>query len=65
MVFITNEDVSLGVWLYEFNSKHINDNGNWCKLEDNWYVNVKKYAEFYKEEELVDKILTRIGSVLK
>lgn len=65
VVFIKNEDVSLGIWLYEFKSEHINDKNNWCKVGDNWYVNVKNYAEFFQEEELKDKLLNRVGSVFK
>ena len=65
VIFIKNGNIASGVWVYEFKSEHINDKNNWCKLGDNWYVNVKKYAEFFKEEELKDKLLKKVGSVLK
>ena len=65
VVFIKDENVSLGVWLYEFEPSHINDSKNWCQIGKDWYVDVKKYSEFYKEEELVNKLLKKIGSSLK
>tara|TARA_Y100000034_G_scaffold119974_1_gene162298 strand:+ start:1558 stop:2025 length:468 start_codon:yes stop_codon:yes gene_type:complete len=65
VVFIKNNDVSNGVWLYEFKIENIDDKSNWCKIGMSWYVDVKKYAEFFKEDELVNKLLGRVGSVLK
>jgi hypothetical protein len=65
VIFIKNKDVSLGVWLYEFDSQHINDSTNWCKIGKSWYVDVKKYSKFYKEEELIPKLLKTIRASLK
>ena len=65
VIFIKNEDISSGIWLYEFKSEHINDKKNWVKLGDNWYVNVKNYSKLFKEDELVDKLLKRVGSTLR
>jgi len=65
VVFIENNDISNGVWLYEFKVEDIDNKSNWCQVGMSWYVDVKKYAEFFKEDDLVNKLLERVGSVLK
>ena len=65
VVFIENESISNGAWVYEFNTKHIDDTTNWLKVGDSWYVNVKNYSVFYNENELISKILNKVGSSLK
>ena len=64
IIFVKNEDVSLGVWLYNFNPTYVDNKKNWYQIGRDWYVNVKEYSEFYKENELVDKLLKKIGSKL-
>ena len=58
-------DISKGVWLYEFKVEHIDDKSNWYEINPYWYVDVKKYAVFLDENKLANKILERVGSVLK
>ena len=65
VVFVENNDVSKGVWLYEFNVENVDNKSNWCKVGLSWYVDVKKYAEFFEEDKLVSRLLERVGSVLK
>lgn len=65
VIFIENEKISSGVWIYEFNSLHIDDKGNWCKVGESWYVDVKKYTKFYAEDDLVKMLLAKVGSTLK
>jgi|GEM_PF-6450520 len=65
VVFVENMDISKGVWLYEFKVEHINDKSNWYEIKPNWYVDIKKYAVFLDENKLANKILERVGSVLK
>ena len=65
VVFVEDNDISKGVWLYEFKVENIDDKSNWCKVGSSWYVDVKKYAEFFEEDKLITKLLERVGSVLK
>ena len=64
VIFIIGE-ISSGIWLYEFNSEHIDNRVNWCQIDTNWYVDVKKYSEFYTEDDLIKKLLTKVGSTFK
>ena len=64
VVFIKDEDLTQGIWTYEFDPEHINNKKNWHKIGDSWYVDVKKYAKFYKEDDLRDDILSKVRSLL-
>ena len=63
IVFIINEDISNGVWLFEFESNY--DNNNLRQVGDNWYVDVKKASRFVSADELKLLLLTRVGSDYK
>ncbi len=65
VIFIMNEDVSNGVWLYEFSPEHVEEKEIWCRVGNSWYINVKKYARFYQERELIEKLLSTIGGQLR
>lgn len=65
VIFVKDEDISQGVWTYEFNPAHIDDKRNWCKVGDNYCVDVKKYSELCSETDLITKLLNRVGSSLR
>ena len=56
-----NENITNGVYLYELDSNHIKDPDNYTKMCENTYVNVKKYATLYSEEDLVKKLLSTVN----
>jgi len=60
VIFIKNGNISEGVYLYEFKTSEIDNEKNWVKLGDSWYVNVKKYSEYLAENDLISRIKTTI-----
>ena len=60
-IFVVNENITNGVYLYELDSNHIKDPDNYTKMGENTYVNVKKYATLYSEEDLVKKLLSTVN----
>ena len=60
-IFVVNENITNGVYLYELDSNHIKDPDNYTKMGGNTYVNVKKYATLYSEEDLVKKLLSTVN----
>lgn len=56
VIFVKNNNVSQGVYIYEFKPGEIDDNTKWIKLGDSWYVNVKNFSKFFEEKELIDLI---------
>lgn len=65
VIFVKDNNLSSGAWIYEFNPEHIDDKSNWVKVGESWYVNLKKYAEFCDENKLIDRILKKVGSTLR
>ena len=55
-VVFVKDDVSQGVYVYEFEPREIGNRSKWVKLGDSWYVNVKDFSNFLTEEKFVDLI---------
>lgn len=56
VIFIKDEDISLGVYVYKFDPEDAENKSLWVKLGKSWYVNVKAKAKFLSEKEL-DKLI--------
>lgn len=56
VVFIKEEDISQGVYVYRFNADDEKEKSLWKKIGKDWYINVKSKAEFLSEKEFEERI---------
>lgn len=64
VIFIKDENVGNGVWIYEFDTKHV-EKSERIEVNGSWYIDVKVYSKFVGEKELTEMLLKRVGSSFK
>lgn len=52
VVFIKENSISEGVYVYKFNPADASNKGLWLQLGASWYVDVKSKSKFMTEKEL-------------
>lgn len=56
VVFIKNEDISEGVYVYKLDPQDVDDKSLWVQIGTSWYSDVRSKSKFLSENELAQLI---------